>query len=95
MHFAPSRRLYSVPLSSRTWAIWRRPQRLPVCPHLSSGLCWRELSPSTRSYAGMFLSRIYYKPNTLTPRLNVHLLSIVASKPFQMPVEVLPRAAYS
>jgi 3-oxoacyl-(acyl-carrier-protein) synthase len=27
--------------------------------------------------------------------LNVHLLSIVASKPFQMPVEVLPRAAYS
>ena len=27
-------------------------------------------------------------------RLNAHLSSIVASKPFQMPVEVLPRATY-
>ena len=28
-------------------------------------------------------------------RLNVHLSSIVASKPFQMPVEVLPRSTYT
>ena len=28
-------------------------------------------------------------------RLNVHLSSIVSSKPFQMPVEVLPRATYT
>ena len=28
-------------------------------------------------------------------RLNVHLSSIVASKPFQMPVEMLPRATYT
>ena len=27
-------------------------------------------------------------------RLNVHLSSIVASKPFHMPVEMLPRATY-
>ena len=48
-----------------------------------------------RNYAGMLLPRLYYKSSTLTLRLNVHLSSIVSSKPFQMPVEVLPRTTYT
>ena len=36
----------------------------------------------------------YHNLDVLIFRLNVHLSSIVASKPFQMPVEVLPRAMY-
>ena len=47
-----------------------------------------------RNYVGTFSALIYYNPDTLIFRLNVHLSSIVASKPFQMPVEVLPRATY-
>ena len=35
-----------------------------------------------------------YSHDALILRLNVHLSSIVASKPFQMPVEVVPRATY-
>ena len=42
-----------------------------------------------RSYLVFIISQ------TLSFRLNVHLSSIVASKPFQMPVEVLPRASYT
>ena len=45
-----------------------------------------------RSYAGTFLSHAYLISEILCFRLNVHLSSIVSSKPFQMPVEVLPRA---
>ena len=37
---------------------------------------------------------VHCNPDTLIFRLNVHLSSIVSSKPFQMPVEVLPRATY-
>ena len=48
-----------------------------------------------RSYAGTFLSRVRLITEILCFRLNVHLSSIVVSKPFQMPVEVLPRAAYT
>ena len=40
------------------------------------------------------ISRIYEIPELFSFRLNVHLSSIVASKPFQMPVEVLPRSTY-
>ena len=47
-----------------------------------------------RSYAGTFLSRVRLITEILCFRLNVHLSSIVASKPFQMPVEVLPRSTY-
>ncbi len=47
------------------------------------------------NYAGTFLSRVLLISEILSSRLNVHLSSIVASKPFQMPVEVLPRAAYT
>ena len=48
-----------------------------------------------RNYAGTFLSRVRLISVTLIFRLNVHLSSIVTSKPFQMPVEVLPRATYT
>ena len=49
-----------------------------------------------RNYVGTFLSHIHYLiSKILSFRLNVHLSSIVSSKPFQMPVEVLPRATYT
>ena len=53
------------------------------------------LSPSTRNYAGTSLSRVHEIPEILFLRLNVHLSSIVASKPFQMPVEVVARVTKS
>ena len=44
---------------------------------------------------GYVSPRVYYNVDFLFFRLNVHLSSIVASKPFQMPVEMLPRATYT
>lgn len=44
---------------------------------------------------GTFLAGVYHKLDIIFSRLNVHLSSIVASKPFQMPVEMLPRATYT
>ena len=41
------------------------------------------------------LIHVCYNSDTPIFRLNVHLSSIVSSKPFQMPVEVLPRAMYT
>ena len=48
-----------------------------------------------RSYAGTFLSHAYLISEILCFRLNVHLSSIVSSKPFQMPVEVVSRVTNS
>ena len=48
-----------------------------------------------RNYAGTFSSSVYNNRDILFFRLNVHLSSIMSSKPFQVPVEVLPRATYT
>ena len=45
-----------------------------------------------RSYEGTFLAFTYIVIVFLR-RLNAHLSSIVSSKPFQMPVEVVPRTS--
>ena len=44
---------------------------------------------------GYVLTCAFFSPDVLIFRLNVHLSSIVSSKPFQMPIEVLPRTTYT
>ena len=56
---------------------------------------WASLGGSCRNQRAAPRVRffcVYYNPDIHLFRLNVHLSSIVMSKPFQMPVEVLPRS---
>ena len=59
---------------------------------VSVGGSYRYQCAATRVRYYLRLIRI---PICSLHRLNVHLSSIVSSKPFQMPVEVLPRATYT